>query len=75
MLIPKCFYEVSGLRINFHKSKLFGVGVSANEVLGFASLSGCQVGSFPFKYLGVPVGLNMSLIQNWQPIFDKFRSS
>lgn len=66
------FYEVSGLQINFHKSKFFGVGVSANVVLSFASLSGCEVVFFPFKYLDVPVDLNMFLIKNWQPILTSF---
>lgn len=35
---------------------------------------GCMVGSFPFLYLGVPVGANMKHRKHWKPIIDKFHS-
>lgn len=50
------FEMVSGLKVNFHKSCLMGVNVSA-EFLGMASsFLNCKVGSLPFMYLGLPVG-------------------
>lgn len=33
-----------------------------------------KVDTFPFSYLGVPVGANMGLKKHWKPIVDKFRS-
>ncbi|KAL4591835.1 hypothetical protein LXL04_004808 [Taraxacum kok-saghyz] len=39
-----------------------------------ARILGCLEGSFPFKHLGVPVGANMGLKKNWQPIVDKFKT-
>lgn len=70
--ILRCFHAASGLMVNFHKSRVFGIGASANETLNWASILGCEVGSFPFTYLGVHVGGNMNLIKNWKPIIDKF---
>ena len=29
-------------------------------------------GTFPFQYLGVPVGANMNLIKNWKSVLDRF---
>nr|GEZ35986.1 putative RNA-directed DNA polymerase, eukaryota, reverse transcriptase zinc-binding domain protein [Tanacetum cinerariifolium] len=50
------------LKINIHKSNVYGVGVSSNEVEIMASYMECEVGFFPFTYLGLPIGLNMSRI-------------
>lgn len=38
-----------------------------------AQIFGCLKSSFPFSYLGLPVGANMSQKKNWQPILDKFQ--
>nr|GEX84810.1 zf-BED domain-containing protein [Tanacetum cinerariifolium] len=42
-----------GLKINLHKSKLMGIGVSSNVVAAAASLIGCSILIAPFSYLGV----------------------
>ncbi|GJR72076.1 RNA-directed DNA polymerase, eukaryota [Tanacetum coccineum] len=61
----------SGLKINFHKSKLMGVGVNSNEVESVANLVGCSIFSSPFKYLGVIVGDNMSRLKPWEYVISK----
>lgn len=48
--------------------------VLEGETTGFARVTGCEANLFPFKYLGVPIGLNMARIKSWYPIFDKFKS-
>nr|GEV30152.1 ankyrin repeat-containing protein [Tanacetum cinerariifolium] len=55
--ILTCFNLTSGLKTNFHKSKLYGVGVTTLEVNSLASLIGCLPPKFPCTYLG--------LIFNW----------
>ncbi|GKA71899.1 RNA-directed DNA polymerase, eukaryota, reverse transcriptase zinc-binding domain protein [Tanacetum coccineum] len=70
--ILDCFHKVSGLKINYHKSKLFGVGVSFEEVNSLASITGCNALVSPFNYLGLPIDCNMTLIKSWDPICDKF---
>nr|KAJ0222973.1 hypothetical protein LSAT_V11C200055230 [Lactuca sativa] len=72
--ILRCFHISSGLKVNFLKSRLFGIRVSSQEVQRMARFLGCTVGTFPFTYLGVPIGANMALKKNWQPIVDKFKS-
>lgn len=69
--ILRCFTLSSGLKVSFKKSKLFGIGIDIGTSLQLARSLHCQNGSFPFTYLGVPVGLNMSLIKNWKPAIDK----
>ncbi|GKA39817.1 RNA-directed DNA polymerase, eukaryota, reverse transcriptase zinc-binding domain protein [Tanacetum coccineum] len=39
---------------------------SDGDVSSMASNSGCASGSFPFTYLGLPFGSNMSLTSSWQ---------
>nr|GEU96743.1 RNA-directed DNA polymerase, eukaryota, reverse transcriptase zinc-binding domain protein [Tanacetum cinerariifolium] len=70
--ILECFHRVSGLKINFHKSNLFGVGVPFEEVNHFASISGCNARKTPFSYFGLPIDCNMAKTKSWDPIFEKF---
>ncbi|PWA92673.1 reverse transcriptase domain, Reverse transcriptase zinc-binding domain protein [Artemisia annua] len=39
-----------------------------------AKLIGCGAANLPLKYLGVPVGCNMSRCSNWNAIIQKFSS-
>ncbi|GKD61379.1 RNA-directed DNA polymerase, eukaryota, reverse transcriptase zinc-binding domain protein, partial [Tanacetum coccineum] len=54
--ILDCFHDVSGLKINLDKSRLFGIEVSPEEVSSIARSVNCSHGSLPFIYLGLPVG-------------------
>jgi hypothetical protein len=49
------FELLSSLKINYHKSEVIVMGVSLEEQAGVANLLNCQVGAFPFKYLGFPM--------------------
>ncbi|GKF14541.1 RNA-directed DNA polymerase, eukaryota, partial [Tanacetum coccineum] len=60
-----------GLKINLHKSKLIGIGVSSNVVAAATSLIGCFILTAPFNYLGVKVGSNMSRINSWDDVIFK----
>ncbi|XP_071694427.1 uncharacterized protein [Rutidosis leptorrhynchoides] len=71
--ILKCFELASGLKVNFHKSCLYGVGVNAVEIENLASRMGCQAGKFQFIYLGLPIGAKMKKLNDWQPVIDKFK--
>ncbi|KAJ0470321.1 putative RNA-directed DNA polymerase [Helianthus annuus] len=50
---------ITGLKVNRGKCFLFGFGVNESEVESKADILQCQVGSLPFTYLGVPIGVNM----------------
>lgn len=68
--ILRIFYLCSGLRINIHKSNLFGVGTEDIEVDNMLEVLGCKRGTFPFVYLGLKVGAKMSRINNWNSVID-----
>ncbi|KAJ0520505.1 putative RNA-directed DNA polymerase [Helianthus annuus] len=70
----RCFHLSSGLKVNFSKSKVFGVGVGNEEILHMSSILGCERGSLPFIYLGLPVGSNMGLVKNWKPVIERFEN-
>ncbi|XP_022032250.1 uncharacterized protein LOC110933328 [Helianthus annuus] len=72
--ILRVFHAYSGLKINFHKSNLFGVGVDEGEIINMAEVVGCCKGVFPFNYLGIPLGANMNRIKNWDPIVKIFHN-
>ncbi|GJS68656.1 putative RNA-directed DNA polymerase, eukaryota, reverse transcriptase zinc-binding domain protein [Tanacetum coccineum] len=69
-----CFYKVSGLKHNLHKSNLFGIGVDPSEVSNSALVTGCQAQCLPFSYLGLPIGSNMARVNSWVPIVNKFNN-
>ncbi|GJZ03223.1 putative RNA-directed DNA polymerase, eukaryota, reverse transcriptase zinc-binding domain protein [Tanacetum coccineum] len=54
--ILTCFHLASGLKVNFNKSKLFGIRVSNEELNVIASSNGCLASQFPSTYLGLPIG-------------------
>nr|GEX91746.1 putative RNA-directed DNA polymerase, eukaryota, reverse transcriptase zinc-binding domain protein [Tanacetum cinerariifolium] len=72
-IILTCFHLASGLKVNFSKSKLFGIGVSSSELNSIASSIGCQPSLLPCTYLGLPIGANMSRCRNWSSLVDRFQ--
>jgi hypothetical protein len=54
-LLLCAFEQLSGFKIDFHKSKLFCyVAAKANQN-EYAQIFRCDLGSFSFKYLGIPM--------------------
>jgi hypothetical protein len=47
----------SGLVVNFHKSCLVPINISSERASSLVQSFGCTIGSFPFTYLGLPMGL------------------
>ncbi|GJW17533.1 hypothetical protein Tco_0024969 [Tanacetum coccineum] len=66
--------EVSGLKVNYNKSKLFSIGVSVSDTEEMARWMSCSMGEFPFTYLGLPIGDRMSCIKAWRPVVEKFKN-
>lgn len=67
------FHCISGLKINFDKSSIINIGMDDAEVHQLATSVGCKVESFPFKYLGIPIGGSSARISTWEPIISKFQ--
>nr|KAJ0210513.1 hypothetical protein LSAT_V11C400178610 [Lactuca sativa] len=62
------------LKVNFNKSRVFGIGAMEGKTSNWANILGCEVGTFPFKYLGVLVGANMKTKKHWKIIIERFNS-
>ena len=56
MKLVLCLFELMlGLKINFHKSELCCFGRAKEEQEAYRHLFGCEMGSLPFIYLGIPI--------------------
>ncbi|GKB36398.1 RNA-directed DNA polymerase, eukaryota [Tanacetum coccineum] len=66
--VLKCFHLASGLKINFHKSKLMGIETRPEEVKAAATTMGCSIFTTLFVHLGVKVGGAMSRIKSWDDV-------
>ena len=62
------FELVSGLKINFAKSSCGAFGVSDRWTHDASNYLNCSLMSFPFSYLGIPIGANPRRCQTWEPI-------
>ena len=72
-LVLCAFEKLSGLKINFHKSELFCFGEAKEKVGEYVQLFGCQEGSFPFKYLGIPMNYRKISNKDWSLIEERFQ--
>jgi hypothetical protein len=72
-LLLCAFEQLSGLKINFHKSELFCYGVAKANQIEYAQIFGCNVGSFPFRYLGIPMHHRKLLNKDWKNVEERFQ--
>ncbi|GJS85216.1 RNA-directed DNA polymerase, eukaryota [Tanacetum coccineum] len=63
--VLKCFHLASGLKTNFNKSKLIGLGTRLKEVDAATTTMGCSIFATHFVHLGVKVGGAMYRIKSW----------
>jgi hypothetical protein len=59
---------MSGMKINFHKSEVIVMGVSAQEQARVARLLNCNQGKFPFTYLGFTISDHKLSIADVEPL-------
>ncbi|XP_028102574.1 uncharacterized protein LOC114301812 [Camellia sinensis] len=69
--ILRCFEIVSGLKINYYKSVVCGIGLSDELSKEYVSMLNCFHQSLPLNYLGMPLGDNPRRRRTWKPIIDK----
>ncbi|GJU20270.1 RNA-directed DNA polymerase, eukaryota, reverse transcriptase zinc-binding domain protein [Tanacetum coccineum] len=58
--------------LHYALSNAVSTGVCDDNVTSMANNSGCASGSFPFTYLRLTIGSNMSLISSWQVSLEAF---
>lgn len=56
-IVLESFSQNMSLHINFDKSTLVSIHVSASEASSMAALLGCPVATFPQTYLGLPLSV------------------
>ena len=62
------FTTSTGLKINYHKSCLVPINMDHDKAVHLANTFGCLVGSFPFTYLGLPMGLTKPQVKDFAPL-------
>jgi hypothetical protein len=67
------FEQLSGLKINFHKSELFCYGEDKHYEQIYTELFGCGIGSYHFRYLGIPMHHNKLRNMDWDVIEERFK--
>jgi hypothetical protein len=71
-LILCLFEQLSGLKINFHKSELFCFGKAKDNQNNYKEIFGCAIGALSFKYLGILIHFRKLLIKERKVIEDRF---
>ena len=51
-----CFEWMSGLKINYHKSEVYVLGVDTEEANKVTNIFDCKLAHLPMTYLGILVG-------------------
>ncbi|WOG89446.1 hypothetical protein DCAR_0208684 [Daucus carota subsp. sativus] len=67
------FQLLTGLKINFDKSQLYGIGQDKDLVGNWARILGCAVGGDSFIYLGMEVLKSSSSVRYWDPLIGKVK--
>ena len=71
-LILTTFEQLSGLKINYHKSELYCFGNVKQAHDSYVGIFGCQVAETPFTYLGIPLHHKRISNKDWKVIEDRF---
>jgi hypothetical protein len=66
-----CFESMSGLRINFHKSKVMVLRTTNLEQQRIMNMLNYKQWTFPFTCLGLPIGERAITVVDWGPMITK----
>lgn len=64
---------LSGLKVNFDKSCLFGVNISESILHEMADILEFKVGKIPFSYLGIRGGIQYKKTVEWDGVVKKIK--
>jgi len=68
------FENMSGLKVNYHKSSLFGINIEDSWFVEAASILSCKIGRMHFMYLGLPIGGDPRRLNFWDPTIHRLKS-
>jgi hypothetical protein len=72
-LVLGALEKLSGVKINFHKSELFGFGERKDRIADYVEMFGCKEGEMPFRYLGIPMSSRKLLNKDWSIVEERFQ--
>jgi hypothetical protein len=62
------FAQATGLKVNSAKSCLVSINTSEDNLQVLSQTFGCAIGSLPFTYLGLPLGVTKPIVQDMSPL-------
>jgi hypothetical protein len=65
------FADSTGLHVNYHKSNIYPINVTDQKMEILANTFHCKIGSLPFTYLGLPLGLQRPKLGAFLPLIQK----
>jgi hypothetical protein len=71
-LLLSGFEQLSGLKINFHKSEILCYGETTNLEREYSQIFGCERGSYPIRYLGISMHHRKLNNNDWKEIEEIF---
>ena len=71
-LLLYAFEQLSGLKINFHKSEILCFGEAKEFEDQYMGLLGCNTGAFPMRYLGIPIHYKKMSNADWLKVQERF---
>lgn len=66
--VLESFAQATGLRVNYFKSSMMPINISADRLVELATTFGCATGVLPFTYLGLPLGTMKPTINDMSPL-------
>jgi hypothetical protein len=67
----RSFANSTWLKVNYSKSFLVPINSKNDTAQHLANTMGCQVGSLPFTYLGLPLGTTRPSVKNVHPFWQE----
>lgn len=71
--VLQSFFILTGLKVNFHTSHLYGFHEDICNLHNWASILGCQVGGDSINYLGADICASPKLVKFWDPLIQKLQ--
>jgi hypothetical protein len=65
------FADSTRLHVNYHKSNIYPINVSDQKMEILANTFHCKIGSLPFTYLGLPLGIQRPKLGAFLPLIQK----
>lgn len=69
--LPDQFADSTGVIVNYGKSQMIPINMTNSRAESLAQRFGCQLGSMPFTYLGLPMGTTKPRIEDMSPTMSR----